>query len=277
VSDPKQAPHGLPAVSWDPSQYLRYDEPRLRPALDLFRTIEALEPATVVDLGCGTGAMARRFAARWPAASVSGVDLSSSMLERARDGSRSPAERRVEWIQADIAVWQPREPVDLIFSNAALHWLADHATLFPRLLELLRPGGALAVQMPLSFGLASHRLMRQALEQGDGHGPFGTPDLRRRMSTPPVLEAAHYYDLLAECASALDIWETEYLQALTGDDPVLEWVRGTGLRPILEALDAESAERFETAYRKLLREHYARRDDGTTLYPFRRLFLVARR
>jgi trans-aconitate 2-methyltransferase len=259
------------ATSWDPKQYLTFADQRLRPALELLSRVPLADPRVIYDLGCGHGEPTRLIADRWPEARVCGVDSSREMLERA--GS-TPG--RVEWIEADVRAWQPDETPDLIYSNATLQWVDGHRELFPRLLGLLAPGGCLAVQMPLSWPMPSHRLMRQTLEDGGpGGSALGTDELRQRVARKWVDDADEYYDLLVGQTSSIDIWETEYLQILEGDDPVLEWVKGSGLRPILNSLgDAERAT-YLAEYSRRLREAYPVRPNGRTLYPFRRLFIVA--
>lgn len=262
------------ARSWDPTQYERYREERMRPALDLLARIPPLDPGTIVDLGCGTGAATRLLAERWPRARVVGIDRSPEMLARA---AADDARHAVEWQASAIEDWRPRAPVDLVFSNAALHWLPDHEQLFPRLLTTLAPGGVLAVQMPASWRLPSHRLMRETLADGGAGGiPLGPPELRERLARPPVASVETYHDLLASPTTSVEVWETEYEQLLSGPDAVLEWVRGTGLRPILQALADGERERFLALYRERLARAYPARPDGRTPYPFPRLFFVAR-
>ncbi len=256
---------------WDPAQYRKFSDYRLRPALELLDRVPLDAPKTVYDLGCGTGDVTRIIAERWPAAKIVGLDSSDDMLEKAKAGGG-----RVDWIKADVSEWKPDTAPDLIFSNATLHWVKDHRTLFPKLLGFLSPGGCLAVQVPLSFDAPSHRLMREMLEDGgEGGRPLGTPELRKTISRRWVEDANDYYDLLADRARNLDIWETEYLQVLEGENPVLEWVKATGLRPVLNGLKGAERERFLEIYRRRLREAYPRRADGKTLYPFPRLFIVA--
>jgi trans-aconitate 2-methyltransferase len=256
---------------WDPRQYLKFSGHRLRPGLDLLDRVTIESPGVIYDLGCGAGQLTLLIANRWPAASVQGLDHSREMLQQA---AREPS--RVEWVEADIGSWQPSEPADLIYSNATLHWLADHERLFPRLVALLQPGGCLAVQMPLSWGAPSHRLMRETLANGGPGGrAIGSEDLRQTVARKWVEDAQVYYDLLAGCTSSLDIWETEYLHVLEGEDPVLEWVKGTGLRPILNGLGDAEREIFLQEYAHRLHQVYPPRANGRTLYPFRRLFLVA--
>jgi trans-aconitate 2-methyltransferase len=176
----------------------------------------------------------------------------------------------VRWETADLRSWSPPAPADLIYGNAVMQWVQGHEELFPRLLNGLAPGGVLAVQMPLSWSEPSHRLMRAVLEG------FGTPDLRADVGRKWVWEAAQYYDLLKPLTRELDIWETRYIQVLNGTDPVLEWVKGSGLRPILDALQGSEKTAYLEAYRNALATAYPMRADGDTLYPFPRLFIVAR-
>ena len=221
--------------------------------------------ARVADLGCGPGNSTRLLCARWPEAEVVGIDDSAAMLAKA-----AASGLRARWLEADIAAWTPDAPCDLVFSNASLHWLPDHARLLPRLLAQLRPGGVLAVQMPRNFAAPSHALLREVARAG----PWAA-SLAPLLADEPVAAPERYHDLLAPLAAALDIWQTEYLHVLDGEDPVLEWVRGTALRPVIAALAPEEQTRFEAEYARRLRAAYPRRPDGRTLFPFRRLFIVA--
>lgn len=261
----------LAGTHWDPDQYLKFSDPRLRPALELLDRVPLASPRVVYDLGCGPGQLTRIIAERWPSASVCGVDNSLEMLKTAAAEAGG-----IRWIQADVRDWRPDEAPDLLYSNATLHWVEDHQALFPRLVSRLKAGGCLAVQMPLSWAAPSHRLMRETLATGGpGGSALGSEELEHALARNWVADAAVYYDLLAGCTKSLDIWETEYLQILDGPDPVLEWVKGTGLRPILDGLDDQERALFLAEYARRLRAAYPVRADGRTLYPFRRLFLVA--
>lgn len=258
-------------TSWQPGTYLAFSDYRLRPALELMQRIALTNPRTVYDLGCGTGNVTRLLAQRWAEAEVYGMDHSHEMLVRAQ---AEPS--RICWHHADLATWQPPASADVLYANAVLQWLDDHEMLLPRLVSYLSPSGCLAVQMPLSWDQPSHRLMRETLADGGPDGkPLGTPELRRAMARPWVAETDVYYDILRPHVRHLDIWETEYLQQLAGEDSVLQWVRATGLRPILHALTDAEREQFLDVYRQRLREAYPKRADGITLYPFRRLFIIA--
>ncbi|MBV9783184.1 MAG: methyltransferase domain-containing protein [Acidisphaera sp.] len=253
-------------TSWDPSQYLRYAGERLRPALDLMARVPAESPARVVELGCGAGNGTALLHARWPKAEIIGIDGSAEMLERARIAAPG-----CRFVQADIAAWAPDTPPDVIFSNAALHWLSDHRTLFPRLIGLLAPGGWLAVQMPAMHAAP----LRRAQSEIAANGPWAT-HLAGISSAADILAPEEYWDLLHPLSTALDLWETIYVHALTGEDAVVQWALGSSLRPFVDALPEALRPGFLSAYGAAVRPHYPRRPDGTTLLPFRRLFLLAR-
>jgi trans-aconitate 2-methyltransferase len=258
-------------TKWDPAIYEKFADQRLRPAFELLARIPHIEPKLIYDLGCGTGEVTRAIADRWPEANVIGLDNSPEMLSKA---GRIPS--RVQWVERDIHFWRANVPTDLIYSNATLQWVDDHHTLFPRLIEALVPAGCLALQMPLSWALPSHRLMRETLADGGTHGnPLGTEHLRQAVGRNWVDGADDYYRLLSKHVTSLDIWETEYLQVLEGENPVFDWVSGTGLRPILNGLDEPDRTLFVQEYQSRLRATYMPEPDGRTLYPFRRLFIVA--
>jgi trans-aconitate 2-methyltransferase len=254
-------------MSWSPEQYLKFADHRLRPAVDLLGRVGADAPSLVYDLGCGAGNVTRLLRARWPAARIVGVDSSREMLERA-----AQAVPDVEWVLADLASWGPEAPPDVVYSNAALHWLDGHDVLFPRLLASLAPGGTLAVQMPRNHGAPSHTGMVAAARAGAWRSVL-EPLLRESPVRPPDF----YWGTLAGAAARLDVWETEYLQALRGDAPVVQWTMGTALKPLLDALAEPDRGAFLADYARRMEAAYPRRGDGTTLFPFRRLFLVATR
>ena len=254
-------------ADWDPRQYLRFAGERVRPALDLLARVPLERPARVVDLGCGAGNVTAILKQRFPEADVLGVDGSTAMLKAARTSARG-----CRFERSDVAAWTPAAPPDLIYSNAALHWLGGHATLFPRLISLLAPGGCLAAQMP-----AMHDAPMRALQYAVAAREPWAERLRGVGSAPPILDAGDYWDILRPCAAALDIWETIYLHALRGEDAVAEWASGSSLRPFLDALPASERSAFRQAYAEAVRPHYPRRAGGATLLPFRRLFVVATR
>jgi trans-aconitate 2-methyltransferase len=252
-------------MSWDPQQYSRFAGQRLRPALDLIARIPLEHPQTVVDLGCGTGNVTRILRSRWPDARITGVDGSPQMLAEARQ-----VEADIAWEQSDLAAWNAATKHDLVFSNAALHWLDDHPALFARLAGNIAAGGVLAVQMPRNFAAPSHTLMHELAAS-----PPWREALAKLLRPLPVLAPQVYYSLLAPHVRSLDIWETEYLQILEGENPVAEWTKGTWLAPLLAALAPGARAAFEIEYRQRIAQAYPRQPDGKTLFPFRRLFIVA--
>lgn len=256
---------------WDPGQYLRFAEARARPARDLLARVAIDAPAVIYDLGCGAGNVTAELAARWPRAAITGVDSSAAMLAEARE--RLP---ELSWRQADLADWTAAPRGNLVFSNAALHWLPDHETLFPRLMEQVAGGGWLAVQMPRNFTAPSHTCIVEAADAGPWRRRL-LPVLAELRSGGPVAELAAYYGMLATRAAALDVWECQYLQVLEGENPVLEWTMGSALRPVLALLEGAERSAFLADYAARLAAAYPRRPDGHTLLPFRRLFIVARR
>jgi trans-aconitate 2-methyltransferase len=255
-------------VAWDPRQYGRYADERSRPFADLTARVRASAPAYVVDLGCGDGARTATLAARWPGATVVGVDASADMLA-AGDAARAAG---VELRHCRIEDWRADRRVDVLVSNAAFHWVPGHAELLPGLVAALAPGGELAFQVPANFGAPSHVLLSELRRSPRWRGRVGAGADR----TPPVLEPGEYLDRLAALGCAVDAWETTYLHVLTGEDPVLEWVRGTALRPVLARLSPAEAKEFEAEYGARLRAAYPPGPEGTVL-PFRRIFVVARR
>lgn len=253
--------------SWDPDVYERYKTYRDRPALDLMVQLPGRDYGEIWDLGCGTGEHAALLAARHPRARVHGLDSSPEMLAQARK-----REAEVDWVLAGVEDFAPVAAPDLIFTNAALQWLPDHAALFPRLAASLAPGGVFACQMPMAFETAHHRILRETAEEGPWASLTATARLIR--PTPPM---ADYYGWLADAGCGeIDLWSTTYLHALEGDDPVVEWMQGTALRPYLDVLtDPEIREAFLDEFRVRIAEAFPPREDGVTLFPFPRLFMVA--
>lgn len=255
------------AVAWDPATYLRFSDERLRPGFDLLARVGDLPPGPLAELGCGTGVHARVIGERWPGRAFTAIDSSPEMLTQA---SATPSS--IRWVEADLRSWKPPEKVALVFSNAVLQWVDQHEVLFPRMMGMLAPGGVLAVQMPRNFDAPSHVLMREAAQAG----PWAAI-LKPLLRADPVAGPEVTYDRLAPLAQGgLDIWETEYLHVLSGEDAVLTWMHGTALRPLLTALQGSERAEFERACAERLRRAYPRRADGHTLLPFRRIFIVAR-
>jgi trans-aconitate 2-methyltransferase len=253
-------------MPWDPAQYLKFADHRVRPAIDLLNRVDLESPEVAYDLGAGTGNITEMLAKRWPSTRVIGVDNSPEMMERAE------RVENLEWQQGDIGNWRPDRPADLIFSNAALHWVNGHTELFTGLMSSVAPGGLFAVQMPRNFGALSHTSISEAALGGTWRSTL-EPLLRPAPVEPPQF----YVRILSPLASSLDVWETDYIQVLTGDNPVKEWTKGTWLKPLLDALEEPERSEFERTYADLVEKAYPKESDGTTLFPFRRMFIVARK
>ena len=264
----------IPSTTWDPQQYARFSDERGRPFRDLLARVLVERPRLVVDLGCGDGPLTLSLATRWPEARVVGVDSSPQMLGQAR---RLDDSGRVEWVQADLTDWDPGSlgcPADVIVTNATLQWVPEHRRLLDGWVGALSPGGWFAMQVPGNADAPSHALMRAVAAEHPRR-----VELESALERAEVAEPSTYLALLSGLGCDVDAWETTYTHVLdpsgTLESPVLEWVRGTGLRPVLDVL-AEPAERaaFLDEYDRRLRAAYPRTAAGVVL-PFRRVFAVA--
>ncbi len=260
--------------SWNSDQYLKFAGARTQPAIDLAARVALDAPSRVIDLGCGPGNSTAVLSRRWPAAALTALDHSAAMLATAR--STLP---EVAWLEGDISTWPSAadastfSPFDLVFSNAALQWVPDHRHLFPRLLQAVAPGGALAVQMPANLDAPPHRLMRELAASATWSAHFTRQPREWHVHAPEF-----YYDILAPHARHLELWMTDYYHVLESLDGIIEWYRGSGLRPWLEALPDEATRTaFLGAYRARLVPYFPTRDNGRVLFPFRRFFIVAYR
>ncbi|WP_207762427.1 methyltransferase domain-containing protein [Niveispirillum lacus] len=253
-------------MQWDPDLYERYRLLRERPGRDLLNAIPEVTVRSAIDLGCGTGYLTRQLVNRFAGAHIIGLDSDDAMLAKA-----AAVPSRIDWQQADIGDWCPSEPVDLIFSNAALHWLPDHTTLFRRLVGFGAPGGLLAVQMPDNFAAPSHLLLKELTQREPWRD-----SLSGALDHSAVLAAADYWRILRPYCQTVDIWYGDYLQVLEGDDPVLDWVSATALLPVIAHLPPTQAADFTQSYRLALRKAYPKEKEGSTLFPFRRIFILAR-
>ena len=220
-------------MSWDPALYLSFGDHRTRPAADLLARVPLKEPARIIDLGCGPGNSTALLAARWPDAGLTGLDNSEAMLAEARASGVA-----ADWLMADLATWRADAAYDLIFANATLQWLGDQENLLPRLMGFTASGGAFAFQVPVNTQAPSHVLMRETADD---------PRWKEKLANVREIQrgtAQRYYDILRPHAAALDIWQTEYLHVLEGEDAVYRWVSATGLRPFVQALGGAEREDF---------------------------------
>ena len=253
---------------WDAELYLKFANERTQPSLDLINRIILENPKRIIDLGCGPGNSTQALRRRWPNASVVGLDNSPQMIETAKQTYPEGI-----WEVGDAASWTAREPLDLVFSNAMLQWLPDHAGLCRHMFYQVAAGGALAVQLPYHYDSPLHREIIEVSR--DPTWNVRMESARTALTREP---ASLYYDTLQSLASRVDLWETTYHHVVAGPESVVEWFRGTGLRPFLEALSSDDERRrFEAMLLERYIAAYPRRPNGKVLFPFRRLFFVAYR
>ncbi len=249
-------------TTWDPGLYLTFDDHRSRPFFDLLARVGATSPRRVVNLGCGPGHLTGVLGQRWPGAVVEALDSSAEMVAAARD-------RGIDAQQRDVVDWAPGPDTDVVVTNAVLQWVPAHPALLPRWVAALPAGAWFAMQVPGNFDAPSHALVRELADEPRWRGSVV---LR---GAGAVAEPAGYAELLAAAGADVDVWETTYLQRLTGVDPVLSWITGTALRPVRDALDDAGWEAFRAELAPRLRAAYPVSPDGTTWFPFRRIFAVA--
>ncbi|XAH21604.1 trans-aconitate 2-methyltransferase [Xylophilus sp. GW821-FHT01B05] len=255
-------------LDWNPALYRRYEDERTRPAAELLARVPLTEAARVVDLGCGPGNSTELLAKRFPGAEVTGTDNSEAMLVSARE--RLPQAR---FELSDIATWAPQEAPNLIYVNAALQWVPDHETLIPRLFDALAPGGVLAIQMPDNRQEPTHRLMRALAAEAPWAEPIGDADRLRTL----LLGLGNYYDLLAPKAANVDVWHTIYQHRMVDAASIVEWVRGTGLKPFVDPLPPALRASYLAEYERRVDAAYPVRTDGKRLLAFPRMFIVAQK
>ncbi|MFC6337639.1 trans-aconitate 2-methyltransferase [Pseudomonas sp. CCM 7891] len=254
-------------MTWSAQQYSMFEQQRTRPVRDLVAAIPVTNVRTAVDLGCGPGNSTEVLAQRFPQAVVTGMDSSDDMLVNARE--RLPA---LNFELTDIGTWHPAQPFDVILANASLQWLPDHATLYPHLVNQLTPGGTLAVQTPDNLDEPAHRLAREVAAQGPWASKIGAVKHNERHT------ASFYYELLSRHCSTVDVWRTTYHHPLAGGHgAVVEWFKGSALRPFLAPLDESEKSAFLDAYLARITQAYPALVDGTVLLPFPRLFIIATR
>ncbi|HSZ50424.1 MAG TPA: trans-aconitate 2-methyltransferase [Caulobacteraceae bacterium] len=253
-------------MTWSAQQYVAFEEERTRPVRDLVSAVPGGSVRYAIDLGCGPGNSTEVLLDRFPDAAVSGLDSSPDMIEAAR--RRLPA---VEFEVGSVEAWDELGPFDVILANAVFHWVPDHVRLFPRLVAKLAPGGALAVQMPDNLEEPSHRLMRQVASEG----PWAARLAAAAGERTEVQTAEWYFRLLQPLCARVDVWRTTYHHLLAGPAAVVEWFKGSGLRPFLAPLDEPQRAAFLERYEAAIAAAYPPSADGTVLLPFPRLFIVA--
>lgn len=251
---------------WNPQTYLAYADQRSRPFFDLLARVGAESPRRVADLGCGPGNLTEHLAERWPEAVIEAWDNSAEMVAAAR-------ERGIDARVGDVRAWIPAPGTDVVLSNAALHWIPEHAELLIRWVDRLERGAWIAVQVPGNFDAPSHASIRALAERRPWSEPLHDIPFR---SGKVVESPARYAELLTDAGCSVDVWESTYIHELTGENPVLNWITGTALTPVRDRLTEEQWQRFRAELAPMLDTAYPVRPDGRTFFPFRRIFMVAR-
>jgi trans-aconitate 2-methyltransferase len=254
-------------MAWDPAQYEKFKKERARPFFDLLAQLDDIEPKTAVDLGCGTGELTAELAKKWPQAEVVGVDNSPDMLEK----SKAYASERLRFEQSAMEEWTPKIPVDLLFANAAFHWLKPHEQQVQRLASFVRSGGTFAFQAPNQYREPSHMIIQEVRNAPEWKPLIGSATSDGYLAAPDW-----YLDTLREMGFVPRLWETIYYQVLEGENAALEWVKGTALRGVLAKLDPEQQKRFLAQCAEKFNEAYPKAKGGT-LFPYRRMFVIAKR
>ncbi len=254
--------------TWNPDSYLKFERERTQPSHDLAARIPLRTASSIIDIGCGPGNSTRVLRERWAGARIVGLDKSSKMIEEARrdfpDG---------EWIREDASKWETSKRFDIVFCNVALQWLSNHEGVLERWMEIVVPGGFLAVQIPFNIGSPAEVAMRRVAESAEWREFLAGCERKVSFEDP-----GRYYDILSGLSDSVDIWETTYHHVLDSFLEIIDWYRSTGMRPYLAALpDDESRERFEECVLEEISGRYPAQEDGKVLFPFRRLFFVAGR
>lgn len=253
-------------MAWSAEQYLKFEDERTRPARDLLAQVPLDTIEQAIDMGCGPGNSTELLVERFGAAAVSGLDSDADMLEKAR--ARLP---QTPFVSADLSTWRPEQPVDLLYANAVFQWLPDHLPILSDLMDGLKPGGVLAIQMPDNLGEPSHVAMEEAGAAGPWSPAFEGGRIRRaRLPAPSA-----YMDALGPKSARVDVWHTIYYHPMANAEAIVEWVKGTGLRPYLDAAGPDHRQAYTAAYLERIRAHYPPMADGRVLLKFPRLFVVA--
>ncbi len=251
---------------WQPNQYLKFKDDRTQPSIDLVNRIEVDSPKRIIDIGCGPGNSTKILKDRWPDAEIIGLDNSKAMLEKAQTTDSS-----IEWVLMDSnADLSEFGKFDIIFSNAALQWMPEHEVLIPKLFEMLNEGGVIAIQVPSVKHLPIYAEIQNLIKEGRWSPYFEAPPIY-----PKHFSFPHFYDIISSLSKTLKAWQTDYITILNSHDDVVEWYKGTALRPFLnmipdEALQAE----FCSDYREKIVEAYPMEKDGKVLLPFTRIFFT---
>ena len=253
---------------WDPQQYLQFGYERTQPSIDLVARIPLEDPKTIIDIGCGPGNSTQILRKRWPNASIVGLDKSEKMIERARTDHPDQ-----QWMLGDASMLGTEQTYDIVFSNAAIHWIPDHHILIPRLFQLVSQHGALAVQVPANYESPLYRIILNVAQSSKWSAFTAGCD---KLIT--YHNAEYYYNQLVSLTLDIALWETTYYHILKSHQDLIAWYKSTAMKPFLESLPLdENREEFEWTVLTACKAHYPRQGDGRILYPFKRLFFTARK
>jgi trans-aconitate 2-methyltransferase len=253
-------------TDWNPTQYLAFADERARPALDLIARIPNRAPKLAHDLGCGPGNSTALLAAAFPKAKLTGIDASYAMIAKAK--AEVP---RASFVVGDVAQWQPHPDADVVFSNALFQWVPEHGRHLTRILAVMKQGAVLAVQMPDNLGEPSHMQMAKVAARSACSGKLAQASAARS----PLLTVQGYFQLLRSMAATVEIWSTIYYHRMNGVQGIIEMFMSTGLKPYLDPLTVAERKQFLADYSKAITPSYPTMEDGTLLYPFPRLFILA--
>jgi trans-aconitate 2-methyltransferase len=255
-------------ADWNPAQYLKFEKERTQPAIDLVNRINADNPVKIMDVGCGPGNSTAVLAGRFPGSYILGIDSSEDMIDAA--GKNHPD---LDFKLCDIGydLSQLDCDFDIVFSNACIQWVPNHNELLKKLMGLLRKGGILAVQIPMNYNEPIHRIIGEVSSSDKWKGYFPNPRVFFTLSQ------SGYFDILSEISEDFALWDTVYYHVMNSHDDIMEWYRGTGLRPYLDVLDKDKRADFENDVKKRVIESYPAQKNGKIIFRFPRFFFTARK
>ncbi len=253
---------------WNSRQYLKFEKERTQPAKDLINRIEIENPNKILDIGCGPGNSTYELKKRWPDAQICGIDNSEDMINTAKSTYKD-----IDFaiVNASNQLHTINEQYDIVFSNACIQWLPDHHKLLGEMMDLLNNDGILAIQLPMNFNEPIHQLIREVVQREKW------ADLISNEREIDSLSKEEYFDLLSDISSDFVLWETIYMHRMPSHESILEWYRGTGLRPYLNQLSEEYHEEFENDIIELIREYYPIQKNGEIIFRFPRFFFIAKK
>jgi trans-aconitate 2-methyltransferase len=253
---------------WDPQQYLQFEHERTQPSIDLVARIPFEDPKTIIDIGCGPGNSTQILRKRWPRADIVGLDNSEKMIERAR--TDHPGQK---WVIGDASSLETDRKYDIVFSNAAIHWIPDHHLLIPRLFQIVKQDGILAIQVPANYESPLYKIILNVA--GSSKWCAFTSGCDELIT---YHKAEYYYNQLVSLTQDIAMWETTYYHILKSHQDLVAWYKSTAMKPILEKLPTDkNRKEFEQTVLAECKKYYSPQSDGRILYPFKRLFFTARK